>query len=77
MDFTLGEWLPDLAEVGSPGLRQALNVFPVLDGYTTFSNIQDLGYSGTPEFPIRGAFRGQTQAGTKFLVCGDKDNLYL
>lgn len=34
--FSFGEWLPDLPDLGNPGITEALNVLPVDAGYTPY-----------------------------------------
>lgn len=76
MDFPLGEWLPDLSEVGAPGLLQATNVEALLNGYRTMRDVEPAGLDGLPA-TVRGADRGQAQSGTKYIVAGTETNLYL
>lgn len=62
------EWLPDLPELGNPGLIQALNILPSNDGYVPFNPLDDSG--GTAPGSVLGAFvaNGSTKGSSRLYI---------
>lgn len=56
--FSFGEWLPDLPDLGNPGLTEALNVLPVPGGYVPFLPLNPSG--ATISAQVTGAYRAYT-----------------
>jgi hypothetical protein len=50
--FSFGEWLPDLPDLGNPGLTVATNVIPVTGGYQPFLPLSPTAGGTLPAQPI-------------------------
>lgn len=61
--FSFGEWLPDLPDLGNPGLTEALNVLPVSSSYTPFLPLSAIAGATLPAQPI-GAIYPITASGS-------------
>jgi hypothetical protein len=71
----LEEWLPDRANVSTPGLPIVNNLLPTADGYKSVRDLSAVDV--TPlESLCRGAFRGRTQVGESFILAGTFDKIW-
>lgn len=71
--YSFGDWLPDLPELGNPGVTHVNNVLPDVQGYTPYRPLQ-VSNSGTGTLPgtSRGLFSVYDQAGlTRFYAATD------
>jgi hypothetical protein len=71
----LPEWLPDRADVSTPGVPIARNLLPTADGYKSIRDLSAIDVTPLPGF-CNGALRGRTQAGASFLMAGTISDLY-
>lgn len=69
-----GEWLPDHAPLGNPGVVTATNVFPSASGYRPVPSLEPV--TSALEDRPRGAIRGRDSAGNAFEYAGDAGKLY-
>ena len=70
-----GEWLPDLGEVGNPGLVTATNVIPTATGYGQVLGLATEGYGA-----LTGAAKGAHFVRwdeTSYVLAADAERLYL
>jgi hypothetical protein len=70
----LGEWLPDLPELGNPGLVEARNCIPVDDNYTDFPELSPSG--STLAATVLGAFAAVDSVGDPEIYAGTATQLY-
>jgi hypothetical protein len=71
----LPEWLPDRADVSTPGVPVARNLLPTADGYKSIRDLSAIDVTPLPGF-CNGAFRGRTQDGASFFMAGTVGDLY-
>lgn len=67
--FNFGEWLPDLPDLGNPGLTEALNVLPLDGSYRSFLPLVTSG-SALPQIPIGAFFGASVSARTLYVATG-------
>lgn len=65
--FSFGEWLPDLPDLGNPGLTEALNVLPYNGSYIPFLPLNPAG--ATMPAQVTGAYRGYANGGN-YIIAG-------
>ena len=73
--ITLGEWLPDQADMMNPGVTVATNVLPAANGYRSMQGFVE--YSNAASDTIRGIFAAKDAADNTKLFAGDATELYL
>jgi len=73
--ITLGEWLPDQADLLNPGVTVATNVLPAANGYHSMQSF--VQYSNAAAGRIRGIFAAKDASGNTKLFAGDDAELYL
>jgi len=76
MLITFGEFAPDAPAVSGPNLYNLLNLVPRKGGFDTIRGSINTDYD-QPTGVTRGALTGQLQDGTKFLIRGTTDALYV
>ena len=73
--ITLGEWLPDQADISNAGVTVATNVLPAAVGYRSMNDF--VPYSNAASGRIRGIFAAKDANGNTKLFAGDDADLYL
>lgn len=72
--YEFGEWLPDQPVIALPGLQDCYNAIPTARGYRPFPGlVKEIGKDPLPS-KCRGAFTGETENGTEFIVAGTDSN---
>jgi hypothetical protein len=82
--YSFGEWLPDLNDLGNPGVIEALNVLPIEDGYEPYLPLVNFGATlgaaaTTTAFPTGGfiaEYNGIAQAFASLNIGGGASELY-
>jgi len=72
--YELGQWLPDLPVVSLPGLRLCSNAIPTARGYRPFPSPGLVSGKSALASECRGAFSGESENGTQFIVAGTDSN---
>ena len=73
--ITLGEWLPDQADISNAGVTVATNVLPAAVGYRSMNSFVE--YSNAASGRIRGIFAAKDSNDNTKLFAGDDTELYL
>lgn len=76
--FSFGEWLPDLPDLGNPGLTEALNVRPIAKSYAPYLPLSDFaaGFYTMPS-TVFGAYQALQQGtANQCFYAGDVFRLY-
>jgi hypothetical protein len=72
--YTFGEWLPDLPELGNPGLIDAKNVVSIDGSYRPFRALTENGTALSAR-PV-GAIQVQSSSGGAYVYAGTQTRLY-
>ena len=70
----LGEFLPDVGDLNNPGLVDAKNVFPEINGYSPFYTIEAVATALPTE--VQGAASYRAYDGNAYTFVADSDHLY-
>ena len=74
MKLELGEWTPDLPDLGNPGATEALNVLPSASSYLPLLAVSPITDALTAR--CRGAMTTRDKIGQVYNFAGDETNLY-
>lgn len=74
--YSFGEWLPDLPELGNPGVTYVNNVLPDVQGYTPYRPLQQTG-SATLPGTSRGLFSTYDQSQIYRFYAATADRLFI
>lgn len=69
-----GAWLPDLSDFNNPGVIEARNVIPVIDGYRQYRSLN--ATTSALNSACKGAFSAQSSSRNNFSYAGSGSKLY-
>jgi hypothetical protein len=72
----VGEWAPDQAPLGNPGLIQAQNVIPAENSYRPFPDLQSSAIAPLAD-RVRGGIAVSNNLQTQFIVAGTAGGLFV